>query len=159
MKSQNDLDLSHIFADRLAFNEVRPKGDMVFTNGCFDILHRGHIEYLNASRSLGDFLVVGLNSDSSVTKLKGSTRPINNWMDRAVVLSQLRSVDFIIKFDEETPLELIQHLRPVVITKGGDYQMEEMIGKSFVESYGGRVEIISLVEGYSTTDVLKYAKQ
>jgi len=129
-------------------------GKVIFTNGCFDILHVGHVTYLEQAKGLGDTLVVGLNSDNSVKQLKGDRRPINSWQDRATVLSALSSVDLVIGFDEETPLQLIQSLRPDVITKGGDYKIEEMIGKSVVESYGGEVIILPYVQGYSTTEIL-----
>ena len=129
-------------------------GTIVFTNGCFDVLHMGHVTYLKESRELGDALVIGLNSDSSVSKLKGSDRPVNSWNHRAYVLAGLRYVDAIIKFEEDTPLELIKAIRPDIITKGGDYQGREMIGGDFVESYGGKVRILSFVSGCSTTEML-----
>ena len=109
-------------------------GQLVFTNGCFDILHVGHVRYLDAAKKLGDVLIVGLNSDRSVRQLKGLTRPLNTWVDRAAVLAALSAVDLVIGFDDDTPLELIKKLRPDVITKGGDYKKEEMIGGAYVES-------------------------
>ncbi len=126
----------------------------VFTNGCFDILHKGHIACLEASKKLGDFLIIGLNSDSSVKRLKGPHRPINKWEDRAYVLSRLRCVDCVIGFDEETPIDLIKALRPDIITKGGDYKEDEMIGGSFVKSYGGQIVILPYISGYSTTKII-----
>ena len=105
----------------------------VFTNGCFDILHRGHVEYLRQSKGLGDRLIVGLNSDSSVRRLKGDSRPINNQEDRAALLKALRFVDEVVIFDEDTPLELIKRLRPDIITKGGDYKTEDVVGNDLAE--------------------------
>ncbi len=131
------------------------EGRVVFTNGCFDILHAGHVRYLHKAKSLGDVLVVGLNSDSSVSNLKGSSRPLNTWSDRATVLAALSSVDLVIGFGEDTPLELIKKIHPDFITKGGDYVIEEMIGKDFVESYGGKVIVLPYDEGYSTTELVK----
>lgn len=128
--------------------KVSPK--IIFTNGCFDILHRGHIEYLRKSKELGDKLIVGLNSDASVRKLKGSSRPINNQEDRKMVLENLGFVDEVIVFDEETPYELIKKVKPDIITKGGDYTVETTVGNDLAE-----VVIIPKVEGYSTTKVLE----
>lgn len=132
--------------------------DIIFTNGCFDIIHSGHIQYLKNSKELGKCLVVGLNSDKSVRKLKGESRPINNQSDRAIVLDELKSVDFVIIFDEDTPYNLINSIRPFVITKGGDYQTNNVVGKDVVESYGGRVELINFVEGKSSTNVIEKLK-
>ena len=129
--------------------------NVVFTNGCFDILHNGHKYYLEKSKELGDLLVVGLNSDDSVTRLKGSSRPVNPWEIRADFLSRLNCVDIIIKFEEDTPLELIYMLRPKVITKGGDYTYDEMIGSDFVESYGGKVVIIPYQDGHSSSAIIQ----
>lgn len=122
---------------------------IVFTNGCFDILHRGHIELLEKSRALGDYLVVGLNSDASVRKLKGNTRPIINQWDRKKALESLRFVDEVVIFDEETPLELIKQYRPNIITKGGDYETSTVVGNELAQ-----VVIIPTVDGYSTTGIL-----
>jgi len=130
-------------------------GQVVFTNGCFDILHAGHVRYLEAAKNLGDLLVVGLNTDSSVSNLKGESRPFNTWSDRAIVLEALSSVDLVIGFSEETPIELIKKIRPAIITKGGDYDVEEMIGKGFVEGYGGKVIVLPYDDGYSTTELVK----
>lgn len=128
---------------------------VVFTNGCFDVLHRGHVELLKAARGFGDQLVVGLNSDRSVTELKGPHRPIQTAEDRAVILEALRSVDLVIIFDEPTPLKLIQLLKPQILVKGGDYASENIVGAREVQSWGGRVEIIPLVPGQSTTALVK----
>jgi len=129
-------------------------GKVIFTNGCFDILHAGHTSYLSEAKALGDILIIGLNDDDSVRRLKGSDRPINTWKDRAAVLAALRYVDVVVGFEEDTPLELIKKIRPAVITKGGDYKKEDMIGRSFVEGYGGEVVILPFLPGYSTTDII-----
>ena len=124
---------------------------VVFTNGCFDILHRGHVEYLSKAADMGDVLVVGLNTDASVRRLKGEGRPINNQEARALVLASLSFVDAVVLFDEDTPLELIKAVHPDVLVKGADYKPEEIVGADFVTSYGGTVTTIPLVEGYSST--------
>lgn len=127
----------------------------VFTNGCFDILHPGHVTYLQAARRLGDLLVVGVNSDASVKKLKGPQRPYHRLEDRMMMLSALACVDYVIAFDEETPQRLIESLTPRILVKGGDYTRESVVGADWVESHGGRVCIIPLVEGHSTTRILE----
>lgn len=138
----------------------RPRREtVVFTNGCFDLLHRGHVEYLAYARSLGDSLVVGLNSDRSVRELKGEGRPINPADDRAIVLAGLESVSAVVVFDEATPRELIQSLLPDVLVKGGDYSPESIVGSTEVLQAGGRVVIAPLVPGRSTTNVLTRARQ
>jgi D-beta-D-heptose 7-phosphate kinase / D-beta-D-heptose 1-phosphate adenosyltransferase len=128
---------------------------IAFTNGCFDLLHRGHVEYLEEARAQADLLVVGLNSDASVRNLKGPTRPVNDQDARAIVLAGLQSVDFVTVFDELTPLALIKAVRPDVLIKGADYQKEEVVGASFVESYGGRVYLAPVRNGYSTSNTLR----
>lgn len=128
---------------------------IVFTNGCFDILHKGHVAYLNEARRLGDFLIVGLNSDASVKRLKGPTRPINNEGDRLFVMSHLRAVDGVEIFEEDTPLELIKLIRPMVLVKGGDWKVDQIVGGREVLSWGGEVLSLSFVDGYSTTSVIK----
>lgn len=128
---------------------------LVFTNGCFDLIHRGHVEYLHQAKALGDRLVVGLNSDGSVRRLKGQRRPVNPQQDRAVVLAALAAVDAVCIFDEDTPLRLIQHLLPDVLVKGGDYSRQTMIGADVVEAAGGRVVVAPLVPGRSTTALLQ----
>ncbi|MCX5667587.1 MAG: D-glycero-beta-D-manno-heptose 1-phosphate adenylyltransferase [Candidatus Omnitrophica bacterium] len=135
---------------------LRPKGKkIVFTNGCFDILHVGHVDYLSKARRLGDVLVVGLNSDSSVKKLKGKDRPINKESDRAKVLSSLYFVDYITPFNETTPENLIKKVRPDILVKGGDWKMEDIVGSSFVRSYGVKIKSIHFVKGYSTTSLIE----
>jgi D-beta-D-heptose 7-phosphate kinase/D-beta-D-heptose 1-phosphate adenosyltransferase len=128
---------------------------LAFTNGCFDVLHAGHVQYLQEARAQADFLVVGLNSDAGVRGLKGADRPVNPVEARAEVLAGLQAVDYITVFDEPTPLELIQAVRPDVLIKGADYHKDEVAGAAFVESYGGRVHLASLREGYSTTRILQ----
>ncbi len=127
---------------------------VVFTNGCFDILHAGHIEYLEKSKALGSKLIVGINSDNSVRKLKGSTRPINNQEDRKKMLEALRCVDEVIIFEEDTPYQLISRLRPNILTKGGDYSIDNIRSRSLVEE----VIIIPFKEGYSTTNIVEKIK-
>ncbi len=134
----------------------RKKGQkVVFTNGCFDILHAGHVEYLRRARELGDCLVVGLNSDASVRRLKGPRRPVNTVSDRALVLANLYSVDYVVVFDEDTPEGLIRAIRPDVLVKGADWPEEKIVGASFVRSYGGRVVRLPLLEGRSTSEIIR----
>ena len=130
----------------------------VFTNGCFDILHSGHVEYLNEARSLGDKLIVGLNSDESVKRLKGSERPINNEVDRKFLLENLVSVDEVIIFNDDTPLNLIKKIMPDILVKGGDWQVEQIVGHKEVIANGGEVKSLKFKEGYSTTSVLEKIK-
>ena len=127
---------------------------IVFTNGCFDILHKGHVELLARCRDFGDHVVLGLNSDASVRRIKGSLRPINDQLSRAAVLAGLSFVDAIIIFEEDTPLELITQIQPDVLVKGGDYKISEIVGADIVKQKGGEVRIIPLVEGYSTTSII-----
>jgi len=139
---------------------LRSKGKrIVFTNGCFDILHVGHVTYLEKAKSLGDVLVVGLNSDKSVRAIKGKSRPINNERDRAKVLAALSFVDYITIFSEATPKELIKKLRPETIVKGGDWKAIDIVGASLVRSYGGRVVVLPFAKDYSTTSLIKRLKE
>ncbi len=131
------------------------KKKIVFTNGCFDIIHVGHAKYLFEAKSFGDILIVGLNSDDSTSRLKGDKRPINNESDRAFVLSALEPVDYVVIFDEDTPAELIKIVKPDVLVKGGDYTKENIVGAEFVESFGGEVKVIPFVEGKSTTSLIE----
>lgn len=126
-----------------------------FTNGCFDIMHAGHISLLADAKARCDRLVVALNTDASVRALKGPTRPVNAEMDRAQVIAALSAVDAVVLFNEDTPLEIIKHLKPDVLMKGADYTREQVVGHEFVESYGGRVELIPLKDGYSTTNIIR----
>jgi len=135
---------------------LRSKGRrIVFTNGCFDILHPGHVAYLEKASRMGDILVVGLNSDASVRAIKGKTRPINNEDDRAYVLSALGFVDYVTVFGEATPELLIKKLKPDVLVKGGDWKIRDIVGGDFVKSRGGRVANIKFVKGYSTSSLLE----
>ena len=146
-----------------SLSEVKKRSSMlkqdrkrvVFTNGCFDILHAGHVHYLEAAKKLGDELVVGLNSDSSVKSLKGKGRPVNNLEQRAKVLSSLRCVDKVVSFSDETPLKLIKAIKPDVLVKGGDYKVKGVVGHKEIKSWGGVVKIIPLVPGLSTTKIIK----
>lgn len=131
---------------------------VVFTNGCFDILHRGHIQYLRASRKLGDILIIGLNSDNSIKRLKGESRPINLEEDRAYILEALDFVDFIVIYDDDTPLNLIYQLKPDYYTKSKDYSLSNIIGpglgSNIIEQYGGQVVLMDYIKGYSTTSII-----
>ena len=127
---------------------------VVFTNGCFDILHAGHVRYLAAARALGDVLILGLNSDASVRRLKGETRPVNSEADRAEVVGALKSVDYVVIFGEDTAEDLIAKVQPAVYAKGGDYTLETLPEARIVESYGGEVAFIPLVAGKSTTRMI-----
>ena len=135
---------------------LKHKGNkkVVFTNGCFDLLHKGHVSYLKKASELGDILVVGLNSDASVRRLKGEDRPVNAQEDRATVLSALESVDYIVIFDEDTPENLIENIQPDILVKGADYKKEDVVGAEFVEKHGGKVELIDYLAGYSTTKII-----
>jgi D-beta-D-heptose 7-phosphate kinase/D-beta-D-heptose 1-phosphate adenosyltransferase len=124
---------------------------IVFTNGCFDILHKGHIRLLEKAKSLGDILVVAINSDSSVKKIKGPNRPINSAKDRAIVLSAISVIDFITTFNESTPARIIKQLNPDILVKGGDWKKGEIVGENFIESKGGKVCSIPFIKGYSTS--------
>lgn len=133
----------------------RPRPErVVFTNGCFDLLHRGHVEYLFAARALGDCLVVGLNTDASVRSLKGPDRPIVGETDRATVIAALECVDAVTLFDEDTPRELIAALLPDVLVKGGDYTLDGIVGRAEVEAAGGEVRVLPFVQGRSTTSLI-----
>ena len=138
-------------------NELKNK-KIVFTNGCFDLLHRGHIDYLSKSRKLGDVLVVGLNTDSSVKRLKGNSRPLLSEEDRAFMLDNIKAVDYVIMFKEDTPLEIIKDIEPDVLVKGRDYENKEVVGQDFVEKKGGKVVLIDFIQGYSTTNLITKIK-
>lgn len=151
----SDRDGLHPAAKRLIDDCHAAKRRIVFTNGVFDLLHRGHVEYLEDARKLGDVLVVGLNSDASVSRLKGPKRPFLPQAERAALLEALESVDLVIIFDQDTPEELIQEVKPLVLVKGADWAAEDVVGKEFVESLGGRVERIAVREGLSTTKIVE----
>ena len=132
---------------------------IVFTNGCFDILHAGHIQLLAGCKNFGDRLIVGLNSDSSVKKLKGKLRPINNEESRATLLSAIEFVDAVIIFGEETPEKLIHTIAPDVLVKGGDWKKEEIVGSNFILKKGGEVKTVSYLKGYSTTEIIEKSRK
>ncbi|HRE41389.1 MAG TPA: D-glycero-beta-D-manno-heptose 1-phosphate adenylyltransferase [Ignavibacteria bacterium] len=132
---------------------------IVFTNGCFDILHKGHITYLNESRSLGDVLIVGVNSDNSVKKLKGEDRPVTNENDRMYALDNLKPVNYVILFSEDTPYELIKKIIPDILVKGGDWAPDKIVGSDVVLENGGEVKSLKFVNGYSTTNILEKIKK
>jgi len=132
---------------------------IVFTNGCFDILHRGHVEYLEEAKKYADILVLGLNTDNSVKRLKGAQRPYVNENDRAYVLSRLKAVDIVCLFDEDTPLELIKKVKPDFLVKGGDYKLDQIIGRELVENQGGQVLTIPFIGGHSSTSIIDRIKK
>ena len=132
---------------------------VVFTNGCFDLLHPGHVRYLEDAKALGDVLIVGLNEDDSISRLKGESRPINTLKDRAHMLMGLRAVDMVVSFGEDTPLSLIQTLLPDVLVKGGDYQPDDIVGAKEVRAHGGKVVVVPFLEGYSSTRLIQRIQQ
>ena len=132
---------------------------IVFSNGCFDILHRGHIEYLAKASSLGDCMIIGLNMDASVKKLKGPNRPVQDEISRSMVMASLHFVDYVILFDEETPYELIKFIKPDFLVKGSDYKEDDIVGADVVKQNGGKVTTIDLVDGYSTTSIIEKSKK
>ncbi|MCX6153763.1 MAG: D-glycero-beta-D-manno-heptose 1-phosphate adenylyltransferase [Candidatus Kapabacteria bacterium] len=136
--------------------QLHDKGvKIAFTNGCFDIIHSGHVIYLNEAKKLADILMVGLNSDESVRRLKGASRPVNNEIDREIVLGNLKAVDYVVIFEEDTPINIICDISPDFLVKGGDYSFDTIVGADFVRSKGGEVLTIPLVEGKSTTQTIK----
>jgi len=147
--------------DMEGFCDILRRGGqrIVFTNGCFDLLHAGHVRYLARARAFGDCLVLGLNTDASVRRLKGPSRPINREEDRAEVVGALKSVDYVVLFGEETAEALIAEVRPAVYVKGGDYTLDTLPEAKIVQSYGGRVEFVDMVEGRSTTNVIERIRQ
>jgi rfaE bifunctional protein nucleotidyltransferase chain/domain len=149
--SRKWIDMNQIESIKISLADKK----IVFTNGCFDILHRGHVDYLSRAKDLGDVLWVGLNSDESVRRIKGSTRPIHSSQDRQFVLSGLQSVDFVTIFQEDTPIELLKKIQPSVHTKGGDYDIESLPETPFIRSWGGVIEILPFIDGKSTTGILK----
>ncbi|MBQ2509148.1 MAG: D-glycero-beta-D-manno-heptose 1-phosphate adenylyltransferase [Bacteroidales bacterium] len=140
-------------------NAVREGKKVVFTNGCFDVIHRGHVSYLAQARDLGDLLVLGLNSDSSVRRLKGPTRPVNDEESRALVLASLECVDYVVLFDEDTPYRLIDAVQPDILVKGGDYQIDQIVGYDIVKAHGGEVLTLPFVDGFSSTSIINRLKQ
>jgi rfaE bifunctional protein nucleotidyltransferase chain/domain len=136
-------------------NSSNQNKKIVFTNGCFDIIHAGHVQYLQQAKNQGDILIVGLNSDNSVKRLKGANRPINNQQDRKIVLEALRSVDYVIIFDEDTPYNLIKQINPDVLVKGGDWRVDEIVGSDIVLKNGGEVKSLLFIDDTSTTSIIE----
>ena len=151
------MGLEQYFTEASAFLQAYPvrPGRLCFTNGCFDLLHPGHVQYLEDVRALGDFLVVGLNSDASVARLKGPSRPLQDERARALILCGLRSVDAVVRFDEDTPYQLIRALQPDILAKGGDYTRETVVGRDIVEARGGRLVLVPFLPGHSTTTIVE----
>ena len=141
--------------ETLEFLKNNKSKKIVFTNGCFDILHLGHIEYLNEAKAQGDVLIIGLNSDSSIKTIKGSDRPINNQNDRMAMLLNLKAVDCVQIFSEETPETIIKLIKPNVLVKGGDWKPEQILGSDFVLANGGEVKSLLFKEGYSTSNIIR----
>jgi rfaE bifunctional protein nucleotidyltransferase chain/domain len=152
-KSQKIKSLKELI--RIRAELKRRKKSVVFTNGCFDILHRGHIEYLKKAKSLGDVLIVGLNSDSSVREIKGSKRPIVPQEDRAAIIASLEMVDYVLIFKETTPFQVILNLVPDVLVKGGDYTVDKIVGNKIVETAEGRVITVKQIPGRSTKNIIR----
>lgn len=153
---QKILDLKNI--ENVVHRERVKSRKIVFTNGCFDLLHLGHLDVLRKSRNFGDCLIVGLNTDSSVKRLKGEFRPIQDEKTRVMILASLAFVDYVVLFEEDTPLELINVIRPDVLVKGGDYNIEQIVGADIVLKNGGEVKIVDILPGHSTTDLVKKMK-
>jgi glycerol-3-phosphate cytidylyltransferase len=155
LKKTNHIVISRETARRLSRSLHVQGQKLVFTNGCFDILHIGHVKYLEKAKSLGDVLMVGINSDRSAKILKGPGRPLITEEERAKIISSLYSVDYAIIFDEETPIQLISELKPNIHVKGGDYTMQNLPEYNIVYSYGGKIKILSYINGKSTTNIIK----
>lgn len=152
---KNKIILNHTQLKR-TIDRLKKRGKrVVFTNGCFDLLHRGHVAYLAKAKGLGDYLLVALNSDSSVKAIKGKNRPITKQSDRCVLLANLEVVDFVTIFNEATPLKLIELLKPSVLVKGADWKLNNIVGAKVLKSYKGKVKRIAYVKGYSTTELIK----
>lgn len=156
MKDNKLIDSGSISA---TLNSIRDMGlTIVFTNGCFDILHPGHVDYLQKAKDMGDLLVVGINDDDSIARLKGADRPIHELDDRVTMIAALQCVDYVVPFSEDTPLSLIVDIKPDILVKGDDYTVSEIAGSEDVLSYGGKVELVPLLKGYSTTDIIDRIK-
>lgn len=147
--------MEQLSKETIQFLEKNRGKKIVFTNGCFDILHLGHVEYLNEAKAQGDVLIVAINSDESVRKLKGPDRPVNNEHDRGLMLLNLKAVDCVQVFTEQTPLEIIKLIKPNVLVKGGDWKPEQIVGSDFVLANGGEVKSLMFKEGYSTSNLIK----
>lgn len=151
------IDISNIESHLTYWNLKNQK--IVFTNGCFDILHRGHIEYLAQAANHGDILLIGLNTDNSVRRIKGNSRPVQDESARAILLASLSFVSAVILFDEDTPYELIKRVKPDILVKGSDYKTEDIVGYDIVTANGGKVVTIDFIEGYSTTSIIEKLKK
>ncbi len=149
---------AHLLNELARLRTKNPKLSVVFTNGCFDLLHAGHVIYLEKARTLGDILIVALNTDESVKRLKGPSRPLNSIQDRSQVIAALESVSFTTWFGEDTPLALIKKIKPNILVKGGDYSAKNVVGYTEITELGGKVKIIPFVEGKSTTGIIAKAK-
>ncbi len=158
MRRPEDKILPLAEALRLREEWAQKGQSLVFTNGCFDVLHAGHVHLLNSAKRMGDILLIGLNSDHSVKRLKGASRPINKEYDRALLLASMEAVDAVVLFKEDTPQNLIEKLLPDVLVKGGDYKEDEIVGAEMVRRHGGEVRIIPFREGYSSTAIIKKLK-
>ncbi|MEX0987689.1 MAG: D-glycero-beta-D-manno-heptose 1-phosphate adenylyltransferase [Bacteroidales bacterium] len=157
MKNHEDIENKIISREMIASvlrNKLAEGKKIVFTNGCFDILHPGHIHLLTTAKQYGDILVVGLNSDTSVKMLKGESRPVLDEDARAVILASLEVVDYVVVFSEETPLELIREINPDILVKGGDYRIEEIVGSKYMATIGGRTYSVPLLEGFSSSKLI-----
>lgn len=155
----NNIEQKIVSRDFFVENAVKlHRQKIVFTNGCFDVLHFGHVHYLLQAKALGDILVVGLNSDDSVRRLKGPSRPINGEKERAFVLAVLSCIDYVVVFEEDTPKKLIETVRPDVLVKGGDYALDQIVGADFVTRNGGTVTTLPFVEGFSSTRIIEQLK-
>ena len=158
--------ISHLQSKILSFEALKillkkwrdENEKIIFTNGCFDLLHYGHVNYLTKARDLGDRLIVGLNTDDSIKQIKGPSRPINNEQSRAALLAAMSYVDAVVLFDEETPVNLISEVMPAVLVKGGDYKIKEIVGHEMVLNNGGEVCTIDFVKGYSSSELIKKIK-
>lgn len=148
---------SKIVSKEQLVERLKSRGDqrVVFTNGCFDLVHRGHVDYLSRARDLGDLLILGLNSDSSVRRLKGPSRPIVDEKSRALLLAAFQFIDYVVLFEEDTPYELIKAAQPDILVKGGDYKPEDIVGYDIVKQRGGEVVTIDFVPGFSTTNIVE----
>lgn len=144
-------------SQQLAYWQFKGK-KIAFTNGCFDILHLGHVEYLSKAAEMGDILIIGLNTDASVKRLKGANRPINSEYARAFLLASLRFVDAVVFFDEDTPYNIIKHIQPDILVKGNDYKPEDIVGYDIVTAKGGEVKTVALVEGFSSSLIIEKMK-
>ena len=140
------------------FKKNHPDKKVVFTNGCFDILHRGHVAYLNEAKSQGDFLILGLNSDASVKRLKGPGRPINSEADRKFVIENLKAIDLVVIFEEDTPYNLIKEAMPDMLVKGGDWAVDQIVGSDIILAAGGEVKSLNFIDGFSTTGTISKIK-